>query len=72
MNETKIAFTVDEAAAYTGIGRNTMRRLVEWGKIPTLKVGRKILIRREMLENFVELNEGNNLRDKVSVKAVTR
>ena len=72
MNETKIAFTVDEAAAYTGIGRNTMRRLVEWGKIPTLKVGRKILIRREMLENFVELNEGNNLRDKVSVKAVSR
>ena len=72
MNETKIAFTVDEAAAYTGIGRNTMRRLVEWGKLPTLKVGRKILIRREMLENFVELNEGNNLRDKVSVKAVTR
>ena len=31
----------EEAAECTGIGRNTMRKLVEWGKLPVLKVGRK-------------------------------
>ena len=39
MTETKIAMTIEEASEYTGIGRNTMRNLVEWGKLPVLKVG---------------------------------
>ena len=64
MTETKIAMTIEEAAAYTGIGRNTMRNLVEWGKLPVLKVGRKVLIKSDILERFMELNEGKNLRDK--------
>ena len=72
MTETKIALTIGEASEYTGIGRNTMRNLVEWGKLPVLKVGRKVLIRSDILEAFMELNEGKNLRDKSSVKAVTR
>ena len=41
MTETKIAMTIKEASEYTGIGRNTMRNLVEWGKLPVLKIGRK-------------------------------
>lgn len=72
MVEVKIALTIGEASEYTGIGRNTMRNLVEWGKLPVLKVGRKVLIRSDILEIFMELNEGKNLRDKGSVKAVTR
>ncbi len=72
MTETKIALTIGEASEYTGIGRNTMRNLVEWGKLPVLKVGRKVLIRSDILEVFMELNEGKNLRDKGSVKAVAR
>lgn len=72
MAEAKIALTIGEASEYTGIGRNTMRNLVEWGKLPVLKVGRKVLIRSDILEAFMELNEGKNLRDKGSVKAVTR
>ena len=72
MTETKIAMTIEEAAAYTGIGRNTMRNLVEWGKLPVLKVGRKVLIKSDILERFMELNEGKNLRDKSEVRAVTR
>lgn len=72
MTETKIALTIGEASEYTGIGRNTMRNLVEWGKLPVLKVGRKVLIRSDILEAFMELNEGKNLRDKGSVKVVTK
>jgi len=50
----------------------TMRNLVEWGKLPVLKVGRKVLIKSDILEKFMEVNEGKNLRDKGDVKAVTR
>ena len=72
MTETKIAMTIEEASEYTGIGRNTMRNLVEWGKLPVLKGGRKVLIKSDILEKFMEVNEGKNLRDKSDVKAVTR
>ena len=41
----KIGMTIEEAADYTGIGRNTLRRLVDWGKIPVLRIGRKSIVR---------------------------
>lgn len=72
MAEVKIALTIGEASEYTDIGRNTMRKLVEWRKMPVLKAGRKILIRSDILKKFMELNEGKNLRDKSDVKAATR
>ena len=40
MSAVKMGLTIEEAAECTGIGRNTMRKLVEWGKLPVLKVGR--------------------------------
>ena len=72
MTERKIALSIEEAADYTGIGRNTLRKLVEWKKLPVLKVGRKVLIKTDILEKFMEANEGRDLRDKGNVKAVTR
>ena len=72
MTEMKVALSIEEAADYTGIGRNTLRNLVEWGKLPVLKVGRKVLIKSDILEKFMEVNEGKNLRDKNDVKSVTR
>lgn len=70
MTETKIALSIEEAADYTGIGRNTLRNLVEWKKLPVLRVGRKI--KTDILETFMEANEGRDLRDKNTVKAVAR
>lgn len=72
MTERKIALSIEDAANYTGIGRNTLRKLVEWEKLPVLKVGRKVLIKTDMLEKFMEVNEGRDLRYKSNVKAVTR
>lgn len=73
MTIEKIALSIEEAADYTGIGRNTLRDLVEWKKIPVLRVGRKVLIKKDILERFLEINEGcSDLRDKQSVKAVIR
>lgn len=72
MTEMKIALSIEEAADYTGIGRNTLRKLVEWNKLPVLKVGRKVLIKKDILELFMTVNEGRDLRDKSNIKAVTR
>lgn len=70
MRELKMAYSIDEAAECTGIGRNTLRKLIEWKKLPVLKVGRKLLIRADTIETFMELNEGNDLRNQSEVKAV--
>ena len=48
MTQRKIALSIEEAADYTGIGRNTLRQLVEWKKLPVLKVGRKVLIKTDV------------------------
>ena len=66
----RIALKVEEAAEYTGIGRNTMRELVKARKLPILYVGRKHLIRIDALNEFMKLNEGIDLRDINSVKAL--
>ena len=63
----KIAMTVDEAADISGIGRNTLRQLIRWKMMPTLKVGRKVLIRTEDLYRFLELNRNSDLRNQAGV-----
>lgn len=50
----KVTLTVDEAAAYSGIGVNKIRELT---KSPfcdfVLFVGKKTLIKREMFEEYI-------------------
>ena len=70
MNAVKIGMTIEEAAECTGIGRNTMRKLVDWGKLPVLKVGRKTIIRRDTLERFMTVNQGRNLLNQNDVRRV--
>ena len=70
MQEAKMGLTIEEASTYSGIGRNTMRRLIDWGKIPVLKVGRKTIIRRDTLEEFLKVNQGRNLMSEADVKSV--
>ena len=70
MAEIKMGLTIDESATYSGIGRNTIRRLIDWGKIPVLKVGRKTIIRRDTLEEFLKVNQGRNLMSEADVKSV--
>ena len=60
-----MGLTIEEAAECTGIGRNTMRKLVDWGKLPVLKVGRKAIIRRDTLERFMSVNQGRNLLNEM-------
>ena len=70
MNVGKMGLTIEEAAETTGIGRNTMRKLVDWGKLPVLKVGRKTIIRKDALERFMEVNQGRNLLVQNDVRKI--
>ena len=47
-----------------------MRKLVDWGKLPVLKVGRKTIIRRDTLERFMIVNQGRNLLCQDDVRKV--
>ena len=75
MNKTstsKIGMTIDEAAEVSGIGRNTMRKLISWGKgkLPVLLVGRKKIIRSDTLDRFMTANQGRNLLNQSEVRKV--
>ena len=70
MSVIKMGMTIDEAAEISGIGRNTMRKLVGWGKLPVLKVGRKTIIRSDTLERFMTANQGRNLRNRNDVRRI--
>ena len=63
MLRDKVAMSVEDAAAYTGIGRNTLRELIRSQKLPVLRIGRKILIRTDTLDNFLRINDGRDLRN---------
>ena len=70
MSIIKMGMIIEEAAEVSGIGRNTMRKLVDWGKLPVLKVGRKTIIRSDTLERFMTVNQGRNLRNQSDVRKV--
>ena len=70
MSIGKMGLTIEEAAETTGIGRNTMRKLVDWGKLPVRKVGRKTIIRKDALERFMEVNQGRNLLVQNDVRKI--
>ena len=70
MTNIKMGLPIEEAAEMSGIGRNTMRKLVDWGKLPVLKVGRKTIIRRDALEKFMPGNQGRNLLNQADVREV--
>lgn len=69
-NTSKIGMTIDEAAEVSGIGRNTMRKLISWGKLPVLLVGRKKIIRSDTLDRFMTANQGRNLLNQSEVRKV--
>lgn len=68
--QDKLALTVNEASEYTGIGRNTLRDLIRWDKLPVIRVGNKAVIRRDDLDRFLSVNRNNDLRNRFQVIAL--
>ena len=68
--ENKVALTVNEASEYTGIGRNTLRNLIRWDKLPVIRIGNKVVIRRDDLDRFLSENRNKDLRNRFQVIAL--
>jgi excisionase family DNA binding protein len=50
----KIAYTINEAAAASGLGRTTIYELITQGELPRVKVGARTLIRHRDLAAMLE------------------
>ena len=66
----KIGLTIEEAADYSGIGRDTLKKSIDRGKLPSLRIGRKTIIRTDTLNRFMEANQGVDLMDIEQVRSV--
>ena len=50
----KIAYTISEAMAASGLGRTTIYELIKQGELARVKVGSRTLIRRQDLAIMLE------------------
>jgi len=53
MTTEKVAYSVRETAEALGLHPNTVYELISEGKLPALRLGRKILVSRVELEKWV-------------------
>lgn len=52
--ESERTMTVPEAAAILGIGRNAAYEAAKTGQIPTIRIGKRILVPRAALDRMLE------------------
>ena len=54
LDEDRMTLTVPEAARRLGIGRNQGYEAVKSGEIPSVRIGKRILVPRAALERLME------------------
>ena len=57
--DAKVALTVQEAAKMIGISKPSMYEIVRAGKVRTVKIGKKILISRQSLLDWIRKGDSN-------------
>jgi excisionase family DNA binding protein len=55
----RATYTVEEAASILGIGRTTAYRAARSGEIPTIRIGRRIVVGRQALTNILNRNDNS-------------
>lgn len=68
----KLALSVTEAAAALGISRSAMYNLIHQEGFPTLRVGARRLISRELLAEWVRTQASGQKETPVSVRSTDR
>ena len=51
---SQLAFSLAEAASAIGVGTSTLHELIATGKLPVRKLGRRSLVLREDLEDYLQ------------------
>ena len=49
----RVAFSLHEVSQATGLGYSTVRRVVREGQLPTVRVGRRLLVRVSDLDAWL-------------------
>lgn len=49
--------TYDGASLYTGLSVSTLRRMVKRGEVPTIRLGRRVLLRYDDLDRLLHDHE---------------
>lgn len=53
MNDNRLTMTVEQAAAALGVSRGTAYAAVRAGQLPTVRIGRRVLVPTEGLRSFL-------------------
>lgn len=53
----RLTYSVDEVAKLLGIGRNSAYRAVQTGELPSLRIGRRVVVPRRALEEWLTERE---------------
>lgn len=53
-NSDKLTHTVEEAARLLGLSRNSAYEAARRGEIPTIRIGRRLLVPKKALERMLE------------------
>ena len=61
MADTRQTLTVEEAAQVLGIGRNSTYEAIKRGEIPALRLGRRLVVPRQALEQLLRHNDSDTL-----------
>jgi len=54
MEEERLTLTVEETAKLLGIGRQLAYEMVKTGDIPSIRLGKRVLVPRRALEKLLE------------------
>ncbi len=54
MDETRLTLTIAEAAQHLGVGRNQAYEAARTGQIPTIKIGKRLLVPKVAFQRMLE------------------
>lgn len=54
MDETRLTLAVPQAADVLGISRDLAYELIARGELPSLRLGRRVVVPRRALERFID------------------
>ena len=63
MRQESLTMTVEEAAAVLGISRGLAYQAARDGSIPTIRIGRRLLVPRRALEKLLEAPISSDIRE---------